>query len=184
MATPLEKRERQDRILAELSELGLALARDLQACALAADEASAKADLSLAFQRTSRSVRQTLALEARLDRDRLAAEREAHDIARRAEAFRVARRKARVKLGVERCIWDEAEDDEAEALLADLDDRLERDALADLFAGDDPIETHIARLCAELGVETPETLAARRADPDRVADQGAADPALVRRSSG
>jgi len=51
-------------ILAELSELGLALARDLQACALAADEASDKADLSLAFQRTSRSVRQTLALEA------------------------------------------------------------------------------------------------------------------------
>jgi hypothetical protein len=34
MATTQEKRERQDRILAELSELGLELARDLQACAL------------------------------------------------------------------------------------------------------------------------------------------------------
>jgi phosphoglycolate phosphatase-like HAD superfamily hydrolase len=187
MATPCEKRERQDRILAELSELGLALARDLQACALAAVEPAAKAELSLAFQRTSRSVRQSLALEARFDRDRLAAAREDRDIAKRAEAFRAARRRAQVKLGVERCIWDEAEDAEAEALLADLDDYLERDALADLFAGDDPIEAHIARLCAELGVDTPETRAARREEPDgAVADAPAQvhDGPAPRRSSG
>jgi hypothetical protein len=184
MGTPSEKRERQDRILAELSELGLALARDLQACALAADEPAAKADLSLAFQRTSRSVRQSLALEARFDRDRLAAAREDRDLAKRAEAFRVARRRAQVKLGVERCIWDEAEDAEAEALLADLDDYLERDALADLFAGDDPIEAHIARLCAELGVDTPETRAARRSEADVQPDEAPADPTLLRRSSG
>ena len=166
MAMSAEKIERQDRILAELSELGLGLARDLQACALAADQASDKADLSLAFQRTSRSVRQTLALDAKLERDRQTAEREHREGAKRAEAFRAARRKAQVKLAVERCVWAEADGDEAETLLADLDDHLERDALSDAFAGDDPVEVHIARLCAELGVETPETLAARRAEAD------------------
>jgi hypothetical protein len=152
MATPLEMRERQDRILAELCELGLVLARDLQACALAADQASEKADLSLAFQRTSRSVRQTLALESKLERDRRLAEREAYEAVERAETVRAAQRRAQVKLAVERCVWSEAEGDEAETLLADLDDRLERDALSDAFSDDEPVETHIARLCAELGV--------------------------------
>lgn len=164
METPLEKRERQDRILAELSELGLELARDLQASALAAREASDKADLSLAFHRTSRSVRQSLALEARLERDREAADREDHEVAKRAASAHAARRKAQVKLAVERCVWSEADGDEAEKLLNDLDDILELDTLSDTYAGDDPVETHIARICAELGVDTPEAFAARRAE--------------------
>jgi hypothetical protein len=155
MATALEMKARQDRILTELSELGLALARDLQACALAADQASEKAELSLAFQRTARSVRQTLALEAKLQCDRRTSEREAQEIAERAETVRTARRRAQVKLAVERCVWSEAEGEEAESLLADLDDRLERDALSDAFLGDEPVEVHIARLCKELGVTPP-----------------------------
>lgn len=56
-ATPTEMRERQERILAELSELGLALARDLQARALAADDAAEATELGLAFHRVARSVR-------------------------------------------------------------------------------------------------------------------------------
>ena len=166
MATPPEMRERQDRILGELSELGLALARDLQARALAAEEASDAGELGLAFQRVSRFVRQTLALEAKLERDRQSAEREDRDIAKRAEGFRAARRKAQVKLAVERCVWSEADGDEAETLLADLDDLLELDALANAFSGEDPVEAHVARICAELGVDTPETLAARRSEAD------------------
>lgn len=152
MATPPQMRERQDRILAELSELGLVLARDLQACALAADEISDKADLSLAFHRTSRSVRQTLALEARLERDRRTAEREDHQARQHAESVCAGRRKAQVKLAVERLIWSEFEESEAEILLGDLDDHLERDTLSGAFAGDEPVEIHIARLCQELGV--------------------------------
>jgi len=155
MATPPEMRARQDRILTELSELGLALARDLQGCALATADMSEKADLSLAFQRTSRSVRQTLALEAKLERDRQVAEREHHETVQRAEAHRVERRRTQVKLAVERCIWSEADGDEAELLLIELEDRLERDDLGEALAGDDPVETHIARLCAELGLESP-----------------------------
>ena len=163
MAMAVEKRERQDRILAELSELGLALAQKLQASAMIAEDVSETAELSLAFQRVSRSVRQTLALEAKFDRDRQTAEREDREVAKRAETLRAARRKAQVRLAVERCVWSEADGDEAENLLSDLDDRLELDTLSDAFAGDDPIEVHIARLCAELGLSPLEPSPPNRA---------------------
>jgi hypothetical protein len=189
MATPPEMRERQARILAELSELGLALARDLQACALAADQASEKAELSLAFHRTSRSVRQSLALEAKFERDHQAAQREDGEVAKRAATFHVEKRKALVKLVVERCVWSEADGEEAEKLLSDLDDILELDALSGTFAGDDAIEAHVARICAQLGVDTPEAFAARRADEpsptaasDATPEPRAAGPPIGRRS--
>jgi hypothetical protein len=189
MATPLEMRARQDRILAELSELGLALARDLQACALAAGEASEKAELSLAFHRTSRSVRQSLALEAKFERDRQTAAREDCEVAERAATLRVATRKAQVKLVVERCVWAEADGDEAEKLLSDLDDILELDTLSGTFSGDDAIEAHVARICAQLGVDTPEAFAARRAEEpspavasDAMPEPRAAGPPIGRRS--
>ena len=156
MATPTEMRERQERILAELSELGLALARDLQARALAAEDVSEASDLGLAFHRVARSVRQTLALQAKLERDRQRAEREDRDDAKRTETARAERRRAQVKFAVERCVWTEADGPEAERLLDALEDRLDEDTLSDAFAGEDPIEAHIARICADLGVEPPQ----------------------------
>src|SRR5215218_9053697 len=94
MATPTAMRERQDRILGELSELGLALARDLQARALAAETVAEAADLGLAFQRVALSVRQALALEAKLERDRQAAERELADDVKWIAAERAGGRRA------------------------------------------------------------------------------------------
>lgn len=155
MATTTEKAERQDRILAELSELGLALARDLHARALVVEDVAEAADLGLAFHRVARSVRQTLALEAKLDRDRRMAEREDRADVRREGAARAERRKAQVKFAVERCVWSEADGVEAERLLDELDDRLEEDGLSDAFAGQDAIDSHIARICTELGVTVP-----------------------------
>ena len=155
MATAKQSRERQDRILAELSELGLALARDLQARALAADDAAEASELGLAFHRVARAVRQTLALEARLERDHQRAEREVSSDARRAETDRADRRRAQIKFAVERCVFSEADGPEAERLLDELDDRLEEGALSDAFAGEDPIDLHIARICADLGVTLP-----------------------------
>jgi hypothetical protein len=157
MSTPSEKHERQDRVLAEILELALDLARSSHARALAAEDASEAADHGLTFQRATRSVRQTLALEAKFERDRKTAERADDDVAKRAKASHVARRKAQVRLAVERCVWSEADGSEAENLVADLDDILELDALAGAFAGDDAIETHVARVCAELGVDTPDS---------------------------
>ena len=177
MATPSEKHERQDRILAEILELALDLARSTQARALVAEDASDVADLGLTFQRATRSVRQTLALEAKFERDRKSAERADEDVAKRVKAVHVARRRAQVKLAVERCVWAEADGSEAENLVADLDDILELDALSGAFAGDDAIEAHVARVCAELGVDTPETLAARRAEAPSACSPISADAA-------
>ncbi|MBS0332566.1 MAG: hypothetical protein JSS35_07350, partial [Proteobacteria bacterium] len=138
-------------MLAELSELGLSLARELHGRALAA-ETPAEADrLALAFQRVSRGVRQTFALELKIDRDRRACDRdrkaedreEAVRLAQQAAEAReaearaaapeplapeVARRRAsiearktRVTQVMARLIWTEAEGDESEIEMLDYD---------------------------------------------------------------
>ena len=61
------KQERVEQILGELAELGLMLARDLATEARACEDPDAKVALVTAFQKTSRAVRLTLALEFKLD---------------------------------------------------------------------------------------------------------------------
>ena len=84
------------------------------------------AELSLAFHRVSRSVRQTRALELKIDAARRAAEREAA----RGEAERALARhrghKDRVRSRVRRLIWTEMEghEDDAGELLMELEERL------------------------------------------------------------
>jgi hypothetical protein len=77
----IAKRERAEEILGELAELGLMLARDLATQARAAEDTDEKISLTAAFQKTSRTVRLTLALDFKLGRDAARAEREAqiHD---------------------------------------------------------------------------------------------------------
>ena len=142
---------RQDRTLAELSELGLELARGLQVWALAAETAGEAQALSLAFHRTSRSVRQTIALEAKLDRDRRGQDRDDRRAAEQRDGARTVRRRQQLRLAVERAIWTEVEGDVAEHLVDHLDDLLEEDALDDGFL-EGPVEAQIARLRADLGL--------------------------------
>ena len=143
--------ERHARQLARVAELSLALAEDAQAAALATPEATDKATLCVAFQRMARSVRQSIALEARLVRDqtRDAREAEAHAAAETGAA--VETRKRQVRADLERQVVCEIDPREAEAWLADLDERLEEEALYDGFL-DEPVEAHIARLTADLGL--------------------------------
>jgi hypothetical protein len=151
MSDAAAKMERQDRILAELSELGLTLARGLHGRALAAGTAEEAQVLSLAFHRISRSVRQTLALESKLERERRRLDLEdRRDVERRVET-EVSHRKAQIRLAVERAVWTEAEGLEAERLLDDLDDLLEERAFGDGFL-DGPVETLIARIQDDLGL--------------------------------
>jgi hypothetical protein len=70
-ATP----SREEEMLAELAELDMALARHVQAKALAAEEPDEINALGRTYQRVARSLRQTLALKARLVREREAAGR-------------------------------------------------------------------------------------------------------------
>jgi hypothetical protein len=142
-------------ILAELSELGLASARDLHQRQLAAETVKDAALLASSLHRISRSVRQTLALEAKLDRDAKRDVLDARKEARREAEARVARRKAQVKATVERLIWDEAETQEREDHLRDvLTTFLDEDDLYGHLAEGD-IDTHIARLCEKLGLKDP-----------------------------
>lgn len=141
-------------LLDELSGLAMAMARDLQAAALAASDASEKTDLALAFQRTARSVRQTIALKAKLERDHVQAAREVREAAAEACEVRRKTRQVEIRRGVERVLWDEGDEEDAEFMLMEVDGLIERAALdADFETA--PVATQIARLCEELGVARP-----------------------------
>jgi hypothetical protein len=177
------KRERAEQILGELAELSLMLARDLAVQARAAETPEERAVLTEAFHKTSRSVRLTLALSFKLDRD---AAHEAREAAREAEvlaaeaALREQRaaepaprrvtpeenQKRRVKNVLNRLLWNESEGDEEEydVLLEDLDTRLYEIEDAPGFA-EMPIEVlaetlaRDMRLCGELVITTAERFA-------------------------
>jgi len=149
----------QDEALAQLLELGMEAAREAHARLMASEDPKALADCALAFNRVSRSVRQTIALQAKVARARRQRDRDEVGEGRRAEAARISHRKAQVTATVERLIWTEAEGAEAERLETHLDDLLAEDALYDGFL-DQPVEVYIARLRRDLGLapdpaETP-----------------------------
>lgn len=178
---PKEMVERQGRMLAELSELGMSLARRTHGRAMAAEDPDKAERLALAFHRLSRSVRQTLALEARLERearrDAVAAERRAEETRR--EAVR-ARRSYVGGVG-SRLIWTEAEGDEVSALLVDLKRWVDEEAFfeEDFLAA--PVETLVERLREDLGLAAADPDASEEDGDEadgRPAD-GAAGPALL-----
>ena len=170
------KRERAEQILGELAELSLVLARDLAVQARAAEETDEKVALTAAFQKTARTARLTIALDAKLDRD---AARDAAAVAREAaaaaadaqlresrimQAARAAHvamtdpspeenQKRRVKGVLNRLLWTEAEGDQEdyEVLVDDLDARLYEAEDAPGFA-DMPIEVLAGKLKADMGL--------------------------------
>lgn len=151
MRTEAEKQEQIDRVMARFAELGLSLAEDLHACALVAEDPKDKRDLALAFHRITRSVRQTFALEAKLERDRKLADREDRDTDQREAQRRVERQRERGQLAVKQLIWHEAEGREAYRLESLLDETLDAYVLEEGFA-DVALNVLIQRLSAELGL--------------------------------
>ena len=152
--------ERHTRVLAELTELGLDLARSLQARAEAA---------------ASPEEAEGLALESRLARERAGIANDERNDLRRA----VTARQAQVRAPVARDVWSEHEQDEAEALMEVLEDHLDEAALYPGFL-EDPVEAQVAWLRAQLG------LPADDAGPPSFATSPPAEapPAEARRSSG
>jgi hypothetical protein len=141
-------------MLRELAEIGMTLARGVERQA----QAPEAGDLGLVFARIARAVRQTLALEARLEgelqvRARKAAFEREQDAASAARA--PVRERARiVRRAVKRAIEAEADDDEAEQLIEDLDERLcDREDDEDFL--DRPVGELVALICKDLGV-TPD----------------------------
>ena len=155
--------ERQLAMLQELAEIGMRLARALEAEALAPAEEPRPpspfggGDLGLMFTRIARAVRQTVALETRVAADRGTAQaRHAAQLAGEARS-QLSRRKDKLRRIVEQAIEAEAHGSEAEHLLIDLDERLD-DAEDDADFADAPIADQVARLCADLGVTPDWTL--------------------------
>jgi hypothetical protein len=164
IAAPDEDRtERHLRLLQELAEIGMDIARAVRAEAVAGAPAAEPGpsrfgggDLGLIYSRVARAVRQTLALETRLADDLEKARFEQGR--RRNAAVRTAldERQQEIRDYVAEAIEAEAvekksPDREVERLLDDLDERLDAGDYDDtLHHG--PIGELVARICADLGV--------------------------------
>jgi hypothetical protein len=116
--------DRDEAMLAELAELDLALAKRVHACAMAAEDPEQVGVLARSYQRVARSLRQTLALKAKLRRDRETDRRANPPPAPRYDATRVARRQDELRVAMRRVIWDETEGERCDWLFDLLEDRL------------------------------------------------------------
>jgi hypothetical protein len=155
MSTAPTMSERHAAILARLAALGEQLAAKHAARALEADDPEIEARATIAYHRAARSVRQCLALEAKLVRDAARAEREEVDHAQRQASARRDRHRFHARTVVAHLIWTESESDlEAERLESELDDLLDLDRFAEGL-DDETAEALIARLCQELGLTAP-----------------------------
>jgi hypothetical protein len=139
-------------MLAELAGLDLTLARHVHACAVATEDPSEVADLARAYQRIARSLRQSLALHARLKRDRERTERENPPPSKPTrDPACPAERKAALRTAVRRLAWAEYEHEPQEAL--DAFDRIEQrlELLAHDETWDTPsLDDHVIKLCRDL----------------------------------
>ncbi|THD77038.1 MAG: hypothetical protein E7812_13850 [Phenylobacterium sp.] len=163
---------RHKALLGEFAELAMGLARDLHAAALAAPTPEEKAKLAQEFHRVGRGLRQSLALEARLDR---AEARELVEEARRrreAEGEAFTLRRAKVRAAVKRLVWTETESEWDEHWERSLNLWLER--LEDDDFVEAPIETVIARIREGMGIDFDDD---RDDDDDLDAAPDAADDA-------
>ena len=175
--------DRDEAMLVELAELDLAAARRVHERLMAAEDAAEVADLGRTYQRLARSLRQTLALKARLKRERERARDEQDDwdappgLSRELEDA-IHTRKIAVRAAVTRAIWTEAEGPEVERLLEHLEGDLDLGAISDTFVRE-PLDAHIARLCERMR----HRLAAARSDDRQDPDRPTADGALWRSSA-
>ena len=171
MSCQPEKRARAEAMLGELAELGLMVARELAVRTRESEDVAQTVALADAFQKVSRVVRLTLALDVKLEQDAAREARKAEaeaqaQAARRAEASapRAApdaseARKSRVQNLLNRLLWNECEGDSEDyaVLFDDLSARLDEAALSGDFATL-PIETLARRVAADMGLSGDVTL--------------------------
>lgn len=177
--------DRDAQMLARLAELDLAAAEHVHGRLLAATEADEVGSLGRTYQRVARSLRQTLALKAKLARERAQAERgRAQAEARRppppafdSDEFRIAERMEDLQDALARVAQAAFGDDEArrEALLDRFDVELDDWATEDDFTDAD-LDDQVRRACRLL--DLPENLAATwRTLPRPAFDLDPDDPA-------
>jgi hypothetical protein len=173
MSCQPEKQARAEAMLGELAELGLMVARELAVRTRESEDVDQTVALAGAFQKVSRVVRLTLALDFKLERDAArearAEAREDEDARAKAEAAEAAEirhaqssahnrdpvevRKSRVANLLNRLIWNECEGDseEYEVLSDDLSTRLHEAGLSADFTTL-PVEVIARRVIADMGL--------------------------------
>jgi hypothetical protein len=162
--------DRDDEMLARLAEFDLAAAERVHGRLMAAEEASEIAELGRTYQRVARSLRQTLALKAKLKHDREAAAKAAPPATPSPSAM--SRRARELREAVTRVIWSEAESPDAGVFLEGLlDEGIAEEMLSDDFCAE-ALDAHVAQVCEELGL-SPEGAAGWRglADPPAAGDE-------------
>jgi hypothetical protein len=162
---PFEARaQRHGRMLAELAEIGMEIARALKTRALSQDEAVDPGEVGLAFSRVAKAVRQSLMLEEKLAQDRQASVAAAEALAaqQREQAAQIAEdrqvegfeRKTQVRDIVEEVIEEVHDGRDHERLRDALHEHLEGlEDEADLL--DRPISQTVSAICEALNL-TPD----------------------------
>jgi hypothetical protein len=141
--------DRDEAMLAELGEMDLSLARKLHGAAMAAEDPADIATLARAYQKAARSLRQSVALKAKLKRDLANDARDETNRRDRERSRQVHHRRSRLNAAVTRLIWNEAELD------CELDDLLDVEALGEDFLTE-ALELQIIRLCKALEIAPPQ----------------------------
>ena len=150
MSIATNRTEQRARMLGELADVAMDLARDMAGRAKAAESLEEAERMTRAFDRMARSVRLTLSLEARLERELKSEARAAHGEA--LDAIQVRRKQVRARLmAVIRAEVPRAERDRLEF---ELDVSLAEETLYTAFL-DGPVETVIARLGVHLRLFEP-----------------------------
>jgi hypothetical protein len=178
-------------MLGEIAELALMVTRELAVRLRESEDVEETVALATAFQKTSRVVRLTLALDFKLERD---AAREAQALAREAEATVVVppsvqsarpapngieQRKSRVRNLLNRLLWTESEGEEEdyEALFDDLTARLDEAARSPDFEAL-PIEVLARRMIADMNLSGELTLSLCET-PGEGGEEGSRQPPLA-----
>jgi hypothetical protein len=163
--------DRREQLAGMLAEKAAALACDLQAQALVAEDVDQKVRLSHSFVRVARFAGQVMALQEKFERGRAEAQAQAAakpqppappEPPKPADprAAAVDRRKAVVIRAVQRCVWRDYDDDDptdeatADSLMCDLAERLDELAADEAFLTAD-LDALIEAFCTELGLEPP-----------------------------
>ena len=176
MANPAAMAEAQEQALGLFADAVLKLALDIQQDALVAEDLDQKVRAAGAVHQLGRSLRQTIALQAKLGRDARKEAAEAALMAARKpmpaaakpadppdpQTLAVRRRRDWLTRGVERCVWteydreDETEEFTGDSLLEDFRERLD-DLMEDpqAFLALDPDDL-LVQLCRDLGLKPPE----------------------------
>ena len=154
-----EMTERHAAALARVAEAAERLAMKHADRALETDDPKVEASATAAFQKATRVMRQSMALEAKLIRDARQAGRDTAARETRERNFQVYERRRQVSATVERLIRnDPGISGDAEHLCDELDDLLDIEELTETFLTED-LTVQITRLCKDLGLKGFEVLA-------------------------